>query len=109
GVLHRREPGVLPDALPGPAGHAAPLSGLYASLPALERGGDARLRDHGVLVADRLRHADLRLYDRLEASGQLLGRRGDHARMDAVESPAVPPVRYPAGDRGQGAPLTGPH
>jgi cytochrome c oxidase subunit 1 len=31
-LLHRRERAVLPDALPGHAGHAAPLSGLSGCL-----------------------------------------------------------------------------
>ena len=36
--LHRREPGLLPAALPGPAGHAAPLCRLSGRLRRLEPG-----------------------------------------------------------------------
>ena len=35
-----------------------------------------------------------------EGGGQLLGRRGDDAGMDAVQPAAVSPVRNAAGDRG---------
>ena len=38
GDLHRREPGVLPAALPRPVGHAAPLHRLSGSLRRLEPG-----------------------------------------------------------------------
>ncbi len=42
--VHRREPDLLPDALPRPGRHAAPLSGLSGRLPRLElRGLDRRL------------------------------------------------------------------
>ena len=43
GDLHRRQPDLLPDALPRPGRHAAPLSGLPGGLPRLERGRLVRL------------------------------------------------------------------
>ena len=51
--LRRREPGLLPAALPGPAGHAAPLRRLSGRLRLLEQGLLDRLRHH------RRRRADL--------------------------------------------------
>src|SRR3546814_11023241 len=43
--LHRRQPAVLPDALPRPAGHAPPYSGLSGCLRRLE----FRRLDRGLL------------------------------------------------------------
>ena len=43
GHLHRREPGVLPAALPRPRRHAAPLRRLSGCVPRLERGLVLRL------------------------------------------------------------------
>ena len=55
GHLHRRQPGVLPAALPRPVRHAAPLCRLSGRLRRLEPGVLARL------LHLRLRRADLHL------------------------------------------------
>ena len=91
--LHRRQPGVLPAAFPGPVGHAAPHPGLSGCLLGLEHG----------LVAGRLPFlrldAAVRL-DRLEdpaqrraGAGRLLGPGGRHAGMDGQLAAALPCVR----------------
>ena len=96
GHLHRRQPGVLPAALPRPLRHAAPLRRLSRRVRRLESG-----------VVDRLLHLRLRRPDlhlrrdrRLRAQGaggrQSVGRRRHHAGMDAVVAAAVPPVRSAA-------------
>ncbi len=96
GHLHRRQPGVLPAALPWPVGHAAAHRRLSRRLCRLELG-----------VLDRLLHLRLRrpdlllLHDRrlrAQAAGrrQSVGRGRHHAGMDAVVAAAVPPVRSAA-------------
>ena len=96
GHLHRRQPGVLPAALPRPLRHAAPLRRLSRRVRRLELG-----------VLDRLLHLRLRRADlplrrdrRLRAQGagrrQSVGRGRHHAGMDAVVAAAVPSVRSAA-------------
>ena len=52
GHLHRRQPGVLPAALPRPVGHAAPLRRLSGCVRRLEPGVFARLLRFGLWRAD---------------------------------------------------------
>ncbi len=91
--LRRREPDVLPAALPGSGRHAAPYPGLSGRLCGLEhglvggcvpvvRGGSAVRRDRA--LHDHPRPARRR---------QLLGRFGDHAGMDGQFAASVPPVQ----------------
>ena len=96
GHLHRRQPGVLPAALPRPLRHAAPLRRLSRRVRRLE------LRVLDRLLHLRLRRADLHLRRdrRVHAQGtgrrQSVGRGRHHAGMDAVVAAAVPPVRSAA-------------
>ena len=91
--LRRREPDVLPAALPRPVGHAAALSRLSAGVRGLElRVLGRRLYQRpgvpGVPVC-RLPHLHLE-----GACGrQLLGRGRDDAGMDRVLAAAVPHLR----------------
>ena len=100
GVLHRRERDLLPDALPGPAGHAAPLSRTIRT--PMRTGTRSRPIGYVIMAAvdgDLLRQPHLVAVRGQEGRRQSLGRRRDDARMDAVQPAAVPPVRDAAGDR----------
>jgi len=97
GDVHRRQPRVLPAALPRPCRHAAPLCRLSGCVRGLE------LHLVGRLLHLRLRRVDLPLWHvrrLLPAQGarseQPVGTRSDHARMDAVLTAAVPPVQHAA-------------
>ena len=101
--LHRRQRAVLPDALHGPRGHAAPLRGLSGCL----RGLEPDLLDRLVHLRVRPRGVLLRYLRRLLAQGegrrQSVGRRRDHAGVDASLSSALPPVRDAAPHHGHGS------
>jgi heme/copper-type cytochrome/quinol oxidase subunit 1 len=110
-VLHRREPDLLPAALPRPSGHAAPLHRLPGRLRALE----LRLVDRRVhllrLVPLLHRRGVLRTARRQEGGGsRLLGRACRHAGMDPAQPAAGAHLRgaSDARDVGQAtASLTG--
>ena len=99
GRLHRRQRAVLPDALPRPLRHAAPLCGLSGCLRGLEpRVVDRRLH----LLRRPLRlhvRRGLRLHPQGEGCRQSVGRGCNDAGMDPVLSASVPPVRDPAAHR----------
>ena len=100
GHVHRREPGVLPAALPRPVGHAAPLRRLSGCLRRLElwcRRSAPTFRRVGVFIF---------LYGVWDAFAkkrvgrrQSVGRGRDHARMGAAFAAAVPPVGGAAADQ----------
>ena len=87
GDVHRRERDLLPAALPGPSGHAAPLYRLSGSLRAVEQGVELG-RIPFVRVVPVL-HRDARLHPpgrQAHHGGELLERVRRHAGMD----PALP-------------------
>ena len=90
--LHRRQPGLLPAALPRPCGHAAPLRRLPGRLCRLELCLVDRLlhllRRHADLPLRRLRH----LREEAPRRQQSLGGGSDHARMGPALAAAVPPM-----------------
>jgi hypothetical protein len=103
--VHRREPGVLPAALPRPARHAASLRRLSGSLREVELRLDGGLHDHRRWrgrVPDPAAEAAIR---RRPARSQPVGRRRHDAGMDAVVAAAVPPVQRTAGHQGRQPPL----
>ena len=91
--LRRREPDVLPAALPGAGRHAAPYPGLSGRLCGLEHDLVARrvlcVRGGSAVRRDR----DLHDHPRPARRRQLLGRFGDHAGMDGQPAASVPPVQ----------------
>ena len=99
--LHRLERPVLPDALPRPAGHAAPLrrlSGRLRRLAFRRLDGRAHLRGRASWCSSRgVVYAFVRKEQR---SRQSVGRRRDDAGMDPALAAALPPVRDAAADRG---------
>ncbi len=110
--VHRRQPHLLPAALPRAAGHAAALHGLSRAVRALElRLLDGRLPVGAVvpvLLLDRLLHPALRpAGDRARLLGTAARR---HAGMDPVEPAAGAHLRDAADARHVGPPrepLTG--
>ncbi len=96
GHLRRRQPDLLPAALPRAAGHAAPLRRLSGCL-----------RDLELRVVDRLLHRRRRrghlpgrhrpgLREEAEGRRESVGRRCDDAGVDPVLAAALPPVRRAA-------------
>ena len=88
--VHRRQPDLLPAALPRPRRHAAPLCRLSGCLRRLEHGLVDRLlhrvcRHPGVPVRHRLG-----LCPQSACAGQSLGSGRDNARMDAAVAAALP-------------------
>ena len=94
GHVHRREPDVLPAALPRPRRHAAPLRRLSGCLRGLEpwsRRSAPTFRRVGMLIF--LFGMALRLHAQGSARPDNPWGRRDDAGMDAVLAAAVPPVR----------------
>ena len=96
-VLHRRQPDLLPAALPGPSGHAAPLYRLPRGIRPVE----LRLVDWRVhlvrLVPAVLRHRVLRAVPRrADHPEQLLERIRGYAGMDPALAAARTYVRAAA-------------
>ena len=73
-----------------------------------ERDLDAGLLYYNRLGLGLVCEYRLCIHRRQKGRRQLLGRWSDHAGMDAVQPAAVPPVRNPAGDRGQRRTLIAP-
>ena len=98
--LHRRQPGLLPAALPRPRRHAAPLRRLSGRLRRLEHVSSIGSYISGVGVLIFLYGAVRGLHRaRSAAARQSVGRGRDHARVDAVLAAAVPPVQRAAADQ----------
>ncbi len=99
GDVHRRQPPVLPAALPRPCRHAAPhrrLSGRLAGWNHVSSIG-SYISAVGVLIF--LYGLALAFIAQGEGRRQSVGRGRDHAGMDAVLAAAVPPVRTSAADQ----------
>ena len=94
--LRRRQPGVLPAALPRPVRHAAPLCRLSGRLRRLEPGLLARLLHLGLRRPDLHLRPDRSLRAQAAGGGQSVGRGRHDAGMDAALAAALPPVRNPA-------------
>ena len=88
--VHRRQSDLLPAALPRPCRHAAPLCRLSGRVCRLE----LRLLDRLLHRLCRLPGVPVRHRPGLRPQGarpgQSLGRRRDHARMDAAVAAALP-------------------
>ncbi len=97
--VHRGERDLLPDALPRARRNAAAHPRLHAGLRPMEQRRVDRLHDHDRRGRDLLRQPVLVARRRQEGAGQSVGRGRDHARMDAVEPAAVPPIFDTAEDR----------
>ena len=95
--LHRRQPDLLPDALPGRRGHAAPDPGLSGCVRRLEHGGlDRGLVHLGDRRAGVLLSALQDLHLRREVCRQPVGRGRDDARVDGAVAAAVPHLQRAA-------------
>ena len=103
GRVHRRQRAVLPDALPRPLRHAAPLCGLSGCL----RGLEPRVLDRRLHLLRRPLHLHVRrglcLHPQGEGCRQSVGRGCNDAGMDPVLSASVPPVRDAAPRRRHGS------
>ena len=101
--LHRRQPDLLPDALPRPRRHAAPHPRLSGRVRRLEHGLlDRRLSQ----LCGALFFVFIVIYTLRggpEVRRQSLGRGRDDAGMDAVLAAAVPHLRGAAADRAEAA------
>ena len=99
--LHRLERAVLPDALPRPCRHAAPLRGLSGRLRRLAhaspRSAPTSSRSASAYSSSA---SSTPSCARSKRAGEPLGRRRDDARMDAALAAAFPPVRDAAAHRG---------
>ena len=109
-LLHRREHHLLPAALPRACRACRAAIRTTPSRSAYWNEISSNIGYSIMAVGDAgvLRQHRLRARRRQEGRGQLLGRRCDHARVDAVEPAAVPPVRNAAGDRRPRPPLITP-
>ncbi len=98
--VRRRERRLLPHALPGRPGHAAPLRGLSHRLRFLEPGVDGRLHDHRSRHRGVRGHAGGISHPPPQGRGQPVGRRRNDVGVDAFFPSALPSVQRPPRHRG---------
>ena len=91
--LHRRQYRVLPAALPRARRHAAAHRRLSRRVRRLEPGVVARLVSFRARRVGVLLRRGAGLPAQGKGRGQSVGRRRDHARMDAAVAAAVPPIQ----------------